>query len=189
MNARSAGSFAHPHRNIEALRVRPGMVVVDFGAGSGAYAISIAERLRGSGHVYAIDVQQDLLRRIRSEAHRRNIQCLETIWGDVEQPNGSKIADGHADLVLISNLLFQVENKSAVLAESWRILNPVGTLAIIDWSDSFRGMGPHKKDVVSREKAIELAESSGFSFEEEFEAGAHHYGLLFRPKVRDNKIV
>ncbi len=186
MTAHKTAAFAHPHRNTEMLGIRPGQTIVDFGAGSGAYVLAIAAELRGMGHVYAIDVQQDLLRRIKNEAHKRGLKNVEIIWSDLERPNGSKIADKHADTVLISNLLFQVENKSAVLAEAKRILNPAGTLAIVDWIDSFGGMGPHKKEVVKKSKAIELAEAEGFELRHEFDAGAHHYGLLFRPKLSDN---
>ena len=184
MTAHRTGAFAHPPRNIAALGIQGGMVVADFGSGSGAYALGIAERLQGSGHIYAIDVQQELLRRIKSEAHKKNYKNIEIIWSDLEAPNGSKIADHHADIVLISNLLFQVEAKEAVLAEAWRILDARGTLAIIDWSDSFGGMGPHKKEVVSKDKMLGLAASCGFELVKEFDAGAHHYGLIFRPKVR-----
>lgn len=189
MNAMSVHTprFAHPHKNIDALGIRPGQTVVDFGAGSGAYVFAMAERLKGMGHVYAIDVQQDLLRRIKTEAHKKGYKNVETIWCDLEKPNSSMIADRHADLVLISNLLFQVDAKEAVIAEARRILNPTGTLSVIDWSDSFGGMGPVKKNIVKKEKAVELVEKEGFECTEEFEAGAHHYGLLFRPKISDNQ--
>lgn len=172
--------FAHPPRNVGAIGIEPGMTVVDFGAGSGAYVLAIAERLSHSGHVYAIDVQQDLLRRIKNEAHKKGYKNVEIVWSDVEKPGGSKIADAHADRVLISNLLFQVEDKAAMLGEAHRILKPMGTLTIIDWSDSFGGMGPHKKEVVKRERALELARAAGFEPVREFDAGAHHYGLVLK---------
>jgi len=177
-------AFAHPARNLDALSIRPGDTVADFGAGSGAYVLAIAQKMKGMGHVYAIDVQQDLLRRIKTEAHKKGYANVEIIWSDLEKTNGSKIADKHIDLVLISNLLFQVENKEAVLAEAWRILRPSGQLVLIDWSESFGGMGPIKKEVVSREKAIQLAGKLCFSLYSEFRAGAHHYGLIFTPVAR-----
>lgn len=172
--------FAHPKRNVGALGIEPGMSVADFGSGSGAYVLHIAEALANSGHVYAIDVQRDLLQRTKNEVHRHGFKNVETIWADLEQPESSKIASQKLDLVLISNLLFQIENKPAVLTEAWRILKPTGRLAIIDWSESFGGMGPIKQDVVSKEKALELARQSGFDRQREFPAGAHHYGLIFK---------
>lgn len=176
--------FAHPTRNVAALGIEPGMAVADFGSGSGAYVLAIAEQLQNQGHVYAIDVQQDLLRRIKNDAHKKGYKNVEILWSDLEKPNGSKIASRHLDLVLVSNLLFQLDDKHAPLIEAWRILKPTGTLAVIDWSDSFGGLGPIKKHVVKKEAARELAESAGFEFVREFQAGAHHFGLIFRPVAK-----
>ncbi len=158
------------------------MHVADFGAGSGHYTLAMAQVLHGHhGAVYAIDVQKDLLRRINNEAQRRHLRGVHIIWGDLEKAGGSKIANGHCDLVLISNLLFQVENKDAVLKEARRVVKPLGRVAIIDWADSFGGMGPIKKDVVTVDEALALARKGGFEFIREFRAGAHHYGLVLKP--------
>lgn len=178
--------FAHPARNVDALGIDAGMTVVDFGSGSGAYVMAIAERLKNEGRVYAVDVQQDLLRRIKNDAHKKGYTNVEIIWNDLERPGASKVADRHADVVLISNLLFQLEDKKSVFTEAWRILKATGRLAVIDWSESFGGMGPVKNDVVKKDTVLELATAAGFSLQNEFNAGAHHYGLVFKlvaPKV------
>lgn len=173
-------NFAHPRRNVAALGIEPGMSVADFGSGSGIYVLHIAEALENSGRVYAVDVQRDLLKRVKNEANRRGFKNVDVIWTDLEHAGSSKLADKTLDFVLISNLLFQIEDKAAVLAEAWRILKPTGRLAIIDWSESFGGMGPVKKDVVTRDAALALARGSGFELQREFSAGAHHYGMIFR---------
>lgn len=173
--------FAHPRKNIIAFGIQGGQKVADFGAGSGAYTLAIAERLEGSGHVYAIDVQRDLLRRISNEAMKRGFKNVEIIWADLEVPRASKLADKSIDVVVVSNLLFQVPEKMPVLREAHRILKSHGHLALIDWSDSFGGMGPLKGDVVKKEAALKFAEEAGFSLTREFSAGAHHYGLMLKP--------
>jgi ubiquinone/menaquinone biosynthesis C-methylase UbiE len=176
--------FAHPASNVRLLGIEPGMSVADFGAGSGAYIFPIAEALENSGHLYAIDVQRELLRRIHNEAAKRGFKNVKIIWTDLEQPKASKIKSGALDLVLVSNLLFQIENKSAVLAEAHRVLRPAGRLAIIDWSDSFNNMGPHKDHVVAKEAAMALAEQQGFGLVRDFPAGAHHWGIIVRKAAR-----
>ena len=177
----SAEGFAHPARNIDALPFEPGMTVADLGSGSGHYALEFAARLSETGRVYAVDVQRDLLHRIKNEAQRRGLKNLEIIPGDIEKMHGTHIADAVCDLVLLSNVLFQLEDPGGALLEAWRILKPTGRLGIIDWSDSFGGMGPTKVHVIKKERALELAENSGFKLLTEFSAGAHHYGLLLKP--------
>ena len=184
--ALTAGRFAHPGRNIAALGIEPGMNIADFGAGSGAYTLEIAQVLghaQLAGHVYAVDVQKDLLRRIKTLAQAQKLDTIDVLHGDLEKPGGSKIAEHAVDLVLISNLLFQLEDKKAPVREAARILKEGGRLAIIDWEDSFGGLGPIQAHVFKRESALALSSECGFILEREFPAGAHHYGFIFR-KIR-----
>ena len=174
-------NFAHPKGNVVTFGIDHGMKVADFGAGSGAYVMAIAEQLGDSGTVYAIDVQKDLLRRIKNEAHAKHHKNVEIIWADLEVPGASMLADSSMHVVLISNLLFQLVDKRPPLVEAHRILRPKGKLIIIDWSESFGGLGPIKDDVVPKEAALELARDAGFEFMREIPVGAHHYGLLLRP--------
>src|SRR3989344_5388350 len=176
-----AGGFAHPKRNVAALGIRAGMRVADFGTGSGAYALAIAEHLEGGGRVYAIDVQRDLLRRVANEAKSRGFHNLDVIWADLEVPRASKLADGSMDLVLISNLLFQVPDKLPVLREARWIVKSIGHVAVIDWVGSFGGVGPVKDDVIMKEAVLELAEKAHLALVREFHAGAHHWGLILKP--------
>jgi ubiquinone/menaquinone biosynthesis C-methylase UbiE len=179
VHTHSTHGFAHPTRNVGALGIEPGMVVADFGSGSGAYVLAIAEVLAGSGKVYAVDVQKDLLRRTHNEAVKRGFSIVHILWCDLEKPHGSKLADKSCDVVLVSNLLFQVEDKREVMREAKRVLRPRGTLAIIDWQESFGGLGPIKEHVFNKSSALSLASATGFVFNREFNAGAHHYGLIF----------
>lgn len=177
----STAGFANPVENILAIGLQQGMKVADFGAGSGAYTLAAARTVGAHGKVYAVDVQKDLLTRIKNAAAQEHLENIEIVWGDFELPHGSRIADNLVDVVIISNALFQLENKSGALHEAHRILAPTGKLAVIDWCDSFSGMGPSMQDVVRKEAALELARMAGFTLLNEFAAGAHHYGLLLRP--------
>ena len=172
--------FAHPARNVAVLGVEPGMTVADFGSGSGAYVLAMAERMANSGTVYAIDIQKDLLRRIHNDAQKKGLNIVHILWGDLERPQGSKLPDAACDIVLISNLLFQVEDKDALLAEAKRVLKSRGRLVIIDWSESFGGMGPIKSHVVNKDAALQITKGAGFGTHTEFDAGAHHYGLILK---------
>ncbi len=160
--------------------LRAGDVAADFGAGSGHYVFPVAKIVRDSGVVYAVDIQKDLLEKIKSRAHEEGLKNVEIVWSDLDKPEGSRLAEGSADLIIISNLLFQVENKEEVVKEAFRALKKGGRAAVIDWSDSFGGLGPRKEDVMDKEECKKLFLENGFVLNDEFDAGAHHYGFIFK---------
>jgi len=98
----------------------------------------------------------------------------------MEKADGTKLRDMSIDLVLVCNVLFQVEDKSVVVAEVKRILKPQGKVLVVDWSDSFAGLGPHPDVVVAQETVMDLFEHAGFHLDREVSAGEHHYGLLYK---------
>lgn len=174
------GSFSQPERNIELLHVSEGGVVADFGSGSGHYVLPLAERIGEQGTVYAIDIQKPLLTRLEQEAKTRGLKNIHTIWGNVEEVGGSKLRAGILDAAILSNILFQVESKLGLLHEAHRVLKPGGEVLLIDWSESFGGLGPKQGHVVDETTAIRLAEQSGFRFVQEVFVGDHHYGIILQ---------
>ncbi len=176
-------NFTNPETNINELGVHDGMTVVDLGAGTGAYTILLAERVGESGRVYAVEVQKDFLTNIKDAVTERGFKNVEVIWGDIERLNGTKIKEGIADAVIVSNVLFQAENKVGLLREAKRILKIGGKLLLVDWKDSFNSLGPVKDAVVPVNIAREMCEREGFVLKKEFDAGEHHYAFVFyKPK-------
>lgn len=172
--------FSDPRHNIEQLGLSDGAIVADLGAGSGFYSIEAARAVAPTGRVYAVDVQRDLLDRLKKEASRQRARGIEIVAGDFERLGGSKIREGSCDVAILSNVLFMINDKKAVLSEARRILKRGGRLLIVDWSASFSQMGPHRDHVFYKDDALKLAREAGFSFEREIHAGAHHYGIIFR---------
>jgi hypothetical protein len=50
---------------------------------------------------------------------------------------------------------------------------------VVDWSDSFGGMGPQQDDIIVQSKVREMFTEKNFKFDADFDAGEHHYGLIF----------
>ncbi|MBI2637330.1 MAG: class I SAM-dependent methyltransferase, partial [Candidatus Sungbacteria bacterium] len=157
-----------------------GLYVADFGSGAGYFTIPVAKAVGKNGKVYAVDVQKTLLDTIRVKANLEHILNIETIWGDLEAPNGSKLQESMVDFVLIANILFQAEKKINVLVEAFRVLKPGGWLSVIEWDQSLFTAGPPVVLRIRPETAKSLSESAGFVFKNEFVVGSHHYGMLFQ---------
>lgn len=168
--------FSDPNINLAKLSLSAGMKVVDLGAGSGFYSIAAARIVGPGGRVYAIDVQKDLLDRIRANGVTEGLRNIEVVWGNAEKIGGTKLRESIADRVVASNILFQIEQPDEFALEIKRLLKPGGKVMVIDWSE-VSSIGP--KNVFPSMKAQTLFEKSGFKLEQSFSAGDHHYGLVF----------
>lgn len=171
--------FSNPRENVVQLGLREGMKVGDFGAGSGHYARVASTLVGDTGRVYAVDVQEDVLKHLKLnslEHHRRNI---ESVWGNIEKPGGTRLRDQSLDAVVAANVLFQLDDREGLVAEIKRTLAPSGKLLVVDWAGSYGGMGPAKEQLVPEHKAEELFITGGFYKQKSFRAGPHHYGIIF----------
>src|ERR1035437_2480142 len=122
--------FTDPVKNLKTLGLREDDVVADLGAGTGFYSVAAGE-LVPKGKVYAVELQKDFLDKIKykiKEAHLNNVECL---WGNIEKLGGTKIGDNIADDAIVSNVLFQIEDKENFIKEVKRILKIQGKEVLI----------------------------------------------------------
>lgn len=164
---------------MEKLKLREDMVAADFGSGSGGWAIPLARKL-GKGKVLALDIQDEPLSALKAKAKLFKIENIDTVKADVEKSAG--LMNESCDLVLLTNLLFECENKKKVLEETRRVLKPAGKILIVDWKSDVR-LGPGEKRVDENELK-EMALDLNLKIADEFEASDYHFGLIlakFRP--------
>lgn len=173
-------AFSEPQNNIDQFMIPEGARVADLGAGSGMYSIAAGRAVGMTGKVLAVEVQKDLLTRLQTTAKAEGLNNIEVIWGDIERLGGTKIRDMSIDAAIASNVLFQVEDRRGFIGELKRIMKPGGKVLIIDWQDTYGGLGPKKEDIISEQDVKTLFEKRDFKFEKSINAGDHHYGLIFR---------
>lgn len=180
METAAPQTFLEPQRIVRYFELERGDHAADFGAGHGYFTIPMARLVGGDGRVYALDIQKTALDIIRSKARIEHLLNIELICADLDEPRGSKLKDKFLDFVLISNILFQMERKERLLGEAFRVLREKSTLAVVEWDETSTPLGPPLNVRVRKQDAIRLAQEAGFRLEREFEAGSHHYGLLFQ---------
>lgn len=172
--------FMNPAQMLAACNLQVTDSVADFGAGSGFMARAIAGIVT-RGNVFAIEINRDLVARITHEAQEQKITNLHPLWGDVEITGGSKLGEASVDVVVFSNILFQLDDKKGALKEAYRVLKIGGHLLVIDWQESFGGLGPAPQHVFNQNMAQELVSSLGFTkLSDNLPAGDHHYAILFK---------
>jgi ubiquinone/menaquinone biosynthesis C-methylase UbiE len=168
--------FLNPAEVLKQLKLKEDMTAADFGCGSGGWVLPLARKLE-EGKVYAIDILEEPLSALKSRVNLEKIFNIETIQSDVERENGSKLTASTCDLVLMTNLLFECEDKKKVLEEGKRILKERGKILVIDWKiDAPKGPVEGR---ISASEVKKIAKEINLTLEKEFEAGAYHYGLIF----------
>lgn len=165
----SNDSFLNPDSVVDEWDVRPGEVIADFGAGSGFFSIALARRVGYAGKIYALDIREEALEAVKARAKSFRLLNVETMKTDLERERGSTLKNETMDKVIISNILFQTENKKNIAEEAFRILKPSGVVITIEW-----------KEKIPKNETQRLFETIGFSLKKEFNAGSHHYGLIFK---------
>jgi len=177
------GGFLEPERIVRYFGLEKGDHVADFGAGHGYFTIPMARAVGGNGKIYAIDIQKSVLDIIRAKAKVEHLLNIEPIWADLDELGGSRLKDKFIDLVVVANILFQAEKKDALMREAYRVLREKGKMAVVEWEALTAGpFGPSAELRIKKETVKNLALQAGFRLDREFEAGSHHYGLLFIKK-------
>ena len=115
---------------VDRLDLKPGSVVLDACAGSGASAIPAAQKVGPSGKVIAVDLAGELLNLTRAKADRLCLPHLETRLEDIEALN---YAPASFDAVIIVFGLFFLPDMPVGITRLWQAVRPGGQLAVTTW--------------------------------------------------------
>jgi ubiquinone/menaquinone biosynthesis C-methylase UbiE len=163
--------FLNPEKILEKLNLNKKMVAADFGCGSGGWAIPLAKKVKW---VFAIDLLEESLSALRGRMKMEKLSNIDPLRANVEER--TTLLSESCDLVLMTNLLFQVDDMRKVFEEAKRVLKKEGKILVVDWKENAE-VGPEKR--VSVEKVKEIAKEAGLKLKGEFEAGIYHFGLIF----------
>jgi len=119
-----------PEKALDALNLKPGMVVADIGAGVGYMSLRMARRVGPSGKVYANDLQPPMLDLLRQNAAKAGIGNIVTVMGDVADP---KLPANTMDLVLLVDVYHEFSQPQQMLRKIRETLKPKGRLVLLEY--------------------------------------------------------
>lgn len=156
--------------------------VVEFGCGYGTFTLAAAGLI--SGKVYALDIEQEMVDRVRELAEKAGHANIVIMQKDFVA-QGTGLPDESCDYAMLFNIL-HAENPAALLRESFRVLRPGGTLGIIHWiHDSSTPRGPSMSIRPTPENCREWSEKEGFRLLPPgiLALPPFHYGMVFQKPV------
>lgn len=147
-----------PDKVMDAIGVKPGMVVGEVGAGRGRYTVHLAHRVGETGRIYANDINETVLDHLRDRCRQDGIKNVEIIVGKVEDPLFPKNA---LDMVFMVLTYHHISQPVALLKNILPCLKPGATVVIVD-PDPEKNRGSIARESTSPEKMRREAAEAGF---------------------------
>jgi predicted methyltransferase len=113
----------------QAMDVRAGAAVADIGAGDGFFTIRLATAVGPSGRVFAVDIAESQLDRLRRRLGEEPHENVTVVKGTSVDP---RLPDAGLDAALIINAYHEMTEHQAMLAAIRSALKPTGRLVIVE---------------------------------------------------------
>ncbi len=151
---------------LASLGLKPGMTVCDMGCGNGFYALQMAKIVGEKGHVYAVDIQPEMLKMLNERADKQGVANVSPVLGTFVDP---RLPQGKIDLILLVDVYHEFSNPEEMLARMRASLSPEGTIVLVE----YRGEDPevpikveHK---MSKAQILKELPPNGFKLVKEFD--------------------
>ena len=107
------------------------MTILDIGAGSGQQSYKIAEALKGTGKVYAADIDPRLVDYVEAHAKKRGLTNLEPLLVSPEDLDAAYSAHSY-DLILMYDIYNYLKDRGDYYAGLRKLLKPGGRVVLVE---------------------------------------------------------
>ncbi len=120
----------HPDELVSDLRLRPGEVVADIGAGTGFYTRRLAQAVGPSGKVFAEDIQPEMVLMLINSMNRLGMTNVTPVLGTTTDP---RLPSATLDLALMVDVYHEFDFPYEMVQAICRSLKPGGRLVFVEF--------------------------------------------------------
>lgn len=173
-----------PVRILSYLNLGECTMLAEVGCGPGWFTVEAARRMHGKGLVYAVDVSQEMLDRLKARADQAGLDNVHTVLA--EEADEWPVPTESVDAVLLANVYHEVDPATNFLGELKRIMKPMSICLVVEWKVEPTPVGPPMEHRVDQQDMTEEFYSNGFILAGTCDVGPYHYGLKFyKPRGGD----
>src|SRR5579863_10248665 len=169
----------NPEGALDAIGIKAGMIVADVGAGTGYMSLRLAKRVGPSGKVYAVDVQPEMLRRLRQNAAEAKLDNIQTVLGGEADP---KLPPAALDLILLVDVYHEFSQPQKMLRKMRESLKPDGRLVLLEYRKEDPSIPIRPEHKMSVQEVKLEVEAEGFHLDKVLEILPRQHILILTKK-------
>lgn len=122
-------SWMHLEELFTLVNLKEGGVAADIGCHEGYLTFHLSKRVGDKGKVFAVDVREDRLDKLKESLSSNNVLNVNTVLGDYDDP---KLPNGQLDVIFIVDTYHEIEDYEKMLYHIKSALKPEGKLLILE---------------------------------------------------------
>lgn len=160
---------------VEALGLRPGQTVADFGCGPGRFSLLLADAVAPGGKVIAVDRSAEALQYLREQP---GTDQIHTVQADAREAD---LGGERIDAALVTDMLHHTEGQDDILRRVHGLLAPGAVAVVAEFDPAAPGEhGPPLHVRVSPDQVRGWLEGAGFRVERFWPQAMEHYAFQVR---------
>lgn len=167
-------AWQKPDELVAALRLAPGDVAADVGAGPGYFTLRLARAVGPSGTVFGLDVDPRMTALLGERARAAGLANVEPVLA----PDGDGVPPRPCQLILLVNAFHHFPDGPGYLTRLAGALAPGGRLALVDFHEGDLPVGPPPEHRVTRAQIDRAVAGAGLRLVEELRLLPYQHFLL-----------
>jgi ubiquinone/menaquinone biosynthesis C-methylase UbiE len=173
-----------PDQMLDSLKIKPGDVVADVGAGVGYTSLRLSRRVGPEGKVLATDIQPEMIRMLRANMRTFGVKNVVPL---LATQTDTKLPEGKVDLVIMVDVYHECSDPEALLQGIRKALKPGGRLVLVEYKAEDPNVPIKPEHKMTTDQARKEVEPQGFAFKEVLDFLPWQHILIFeRPADEKN---
>jgi ubiquinone/menaquinone biosynthesis C-methylase UbiE len=165
---------------VRELELAPTDVVADIGAGTGYFTFRMSP-LVPEGFVLAVDIQEEMLDRVRARMFRDSVDNVVPVLGEIDDPG---LPPDSVDVVLLVDAYHEFSHPREMMLGIRRALRPGGRVVLVEYRLEDPDVPIKRLHKMSEKQARAEMDAVGLEWVETREVLPRQHFMVFRKPVR-----